>query len=158
MAVPRTIRKGDKGPEVELVQYELCRTLYLSGPDDVDGDFGPRTDAAVRPYQQGRALAVDGVVGPLTWAKMLSEHSNPPTLSEGSSGPVVSALQNFLNVANPAASPALAVDGQYGPLTRRAVEAYQAAHTVPSDGIVGYKTWVIHIGAANAMVASQVGV
>jgi peptidoglycan hydrolase-like protein with peptidoglycan-binding domain len=158
MAVPKTIRKGDKGPEVVLAQYELCRTLFLSGPDDVDGDFGPRTDGAVRQYQQGRGLAVDGVVGPQTWAKMLSEHPIPPTLAQGSSGPVVSRLQDFLNVANPPASPALDVDGQYGPKTKAAVEAYQAAHNVPADGIVGDKTWVIHIGAANAMVASQVGV
>jgi peptidoglycan hydrolase-like protein with peptidoglycan-binding domain len=158
MAVPKTIDKGDKGPEVELAQYELCRDLYLGGPDDVDADFGALTDQAVRAYQTDRALTVDGIVGPLTWTKMLSEHPNPPTLARGATGSVVSRLQQFLNIATPPASPTLAVDGDFGPLTKGAVEAYQAAHSVPADGIVGYKTWVIHIGAANAMVASQVGV
>jgi peptidoglycan hydrolase-like protein with peptidoglycan-binding domain len=158
MSVPSTIQQGSTGPDVELAQYELCRDLLLGGPADVDGDFGPKTKTAVEEYQQGQGLTVDGVVGPNTWAKMLAQHPQPPLLQQGSSGPVVAHLQAFLNKANPPASPALATDGQFGPLTKHAVEAYQAAHGVGADGIVGDKTWVIHVGAANAMVASEVGV
>jgi hypothetical protein len=40
----------------------------------------------------------------------------------------------------------------------QAVKGYQSAHLVPADGVVGFKTWVIHIGAAGAMVADEVGV
>ncbi len=158
MTIPSTIEQGSTGHDVGLVQYELCRGLFLGGPDDVDGQFGPKTDHAVREYQGSHGLTVDGIVGPNTWNKMLSEHPNPPTLAEGSTDAHVSKLQQFLNIANPPASPQLAVDGQFGPLTKAAVEAYQAAHALGADGIVGYKTWVIHIGAANALVASEVGV
>jgi peptidoglycan hydrolase-like protein with peptidoglycan-binding domain len=156
--MPSTIQEGSTGPDVELAQYELCRDLFLSGPEDVDGIFGPKTKTAVEAYQQAEGLSVDGVVGPQTWAKMLAQHPEPPVLQEGSSGPLVVHLQEFLNNASPPASPPLATDGQFGPLTKHAVEAYQASHGLPADGIVGDKTWVIHVGAANAMVASEVGV
>jgi peptidoglycan hydrolase-like protein with peptidoglycan-binding domain len=39
----------------------------------VDGSFGPITEAAVRAYQRGFALTVDGVVGPHTWARLLAD-------------------------------------------------------------------------------------
>jgi hypothetical protein len=38
----------------------------------VDGDFGPRTEAAVRAFQKRSRLEVDGIVGPKTWAKLFS--------------------------------------------------------------------------------------
>ncbi len=158
MRIPPTIQSGDKGEDVELAQYELCRELYLDGPGDVDGNFGGKTAQAVRMYQIGRGLTPDEIVGPQTWTSMLNTHPDPPTLSQGLSGPVVSSLQSFLDNAMPPASPPLVVDGQFGPRTKSAVAAYQGAHLVAADGIVGYQTWVIHIGALSAMVASQVGV
>lgn len=56
-----TIRRGSTGTAVSVIQ----RFLRIK----VDGDFGPITDAAVRRYQQMRGLAVDGIVGPRTWAE-----------------------------------------------------------------------------------------
>jgi len=35
-----------------------------------DGDFGLKTEAAVRRFQQNNGLDADGIVGPLTWAKI----------------------------------------------------------------------------------------
>ena len=158
LAVPATIRQGSVSAGVELAQYELSRVLILSGSQDVDGRFGPRTARAVRAYQQLRGLAADGVVGPRTWTAMLTEHPAPPRLLLGAHGSVVRRLQQLLNIANPSATPQLVVNGSYGPATRRAVARYQLAHGVPASGTVDARTWVIHIGAANATVASFVGV
>ncbi len=58
------VRQGDQGHPVPSLQYLLrARGHGVS----VDGIFGPRTDAAVRAFQQSRGLAVDGIVGPNTW-------------------------------------------------------------------------------------------
>jgi peptidoglycan hydrolase-like protein with peptidoglycan-binding domain len=155
--MPITISEGSSGAAVLLAQYELCRDLYLGGPADVDGAFGSRTDQAVRQYQSDHGLTADGTVGAATWAAMLAEHPDPPVVKSGSGGTVVRSLQHFLNQALPSATP-LVEDGSFGPRTEHAVQTYQSSHSVAADGVVGYKTWVIHIGAANGMVASVVGV
>jgi N-acetyl-anhydromuramyl-L-alanine amidase AmpD len=57
------LRKGDRGSSVK----ELQKLLGVS----IDGNFGPKTEAAVRHYQQRNGLKADGMVGPKTWAKLL---------------------------------------------------------------------------------------
>lgn len=44
----------------------------------IDGDFGPKTEAAVREFQRTRGLEVDGVVGPKTWTEIFAVHVRPP--------------------------------------------------------------------------------
>lgn len=68
--MPRTLRRGDSGPEVVRLQELLRARGY---PVTVDGEFGDQTRRAVRAFQSqnldplGQPLVVDGVVGPLTW-------------------------------------------------------------------------------------------
>ena len=59
----RTIRRGDRGDTVRLLQRQL-------GGLTVDGWFGPATEAAVRQHQRLHGLTADGIVGPLTWATL----------------------------------------------------------------------------------------
>ena len=57
-----TLRKGSKGESVRTLQEFLKIT--------VDGDFGPKTESAVKSYQKKTGLTVDGVVGKNTWMVM----------------------------------------------------------------------------------------
>jgi hypothetical protein len=54
---------------VKKVQTEL-NILGYTPRLSVDGNFGSKTDAAVRWYQRAKRLTVDGVVGPVTWDRM----------------------------------------------------------------------------------------
>jgi peptidoglycan hydrolase-like protein with peptidoglycan-binding domain len=60
-----------------------------------------------------------------------------PTLSFGSSGLAVRALQRLL-VSN---GYAVKVDGIYGALTETAVKAFQNQQNLATDGVVGQRTW-----------------
>lgn len=58
-----------QGDDVLEVQQKLIARGYtITG--SADGTFGKKTDAAVRQFQADQGLAVDGVVGPKTWAAL----------------------------------------------------------------------------------------
>ncbi|MDI6878156.1 MAG: spore cortex-lytic enzyme [Desulfitobacteriaceae bacterium] len=59
-----TMGRGAKGPEVKELQTRLAQLGYVVGP--LDGKFGPKTDQAVRRFQQEHGLKVDGVAGAQT--------------------------------------------------------------------------------------------
>ena len=65
------LNKGAKGEQVKAVQRMLDSLGYDLGASKVDGDFGIKTDAAVRAYQKKQGLTVDGIVGQKTWTKLL---------------------------------------------------------------------------------------
>ena len=65
-----TLRKGDSGPYVTLAQTELIQRGYDLGSYGADGKFGAKTEAAVKAFQRDWGLAVDGVIGPKTWAML----------------------------------------------------------------------------------------
>lgn len=65
------LRKGAEGDQVKAVQRMLYALGYDLGSAKVDGDFGSKTDAAVRAYQKNKGLTVDGIVGQQTWTKLL---------------------------------------------------------------------------------------
>jgi len=58
----RELELGASGVDVGYLQG----TLGLP----IDENFGPVTDAAVKGFQRGTGLEVDGIVGPMTWEKI----------------------------------------------------------------------------------------
>ena len=63
-----TLRRGDRGDLVKYLQSKLTSKLYDVGV--IDGIFGAKTESAVRQFQEENNLAVDGIVGKNTWAKI----------------------------------------------------------------------------------------
>lgn len=63
-STPPTLRKGDTGEEVKILQMKLNK---IGANLLVDGQFGPRTEQAVRTFQTSKNLTPDGVVSPETW-------------------------------------------------------------------------------------------
>jgi peptidoglycan hydrolase-like protein with peptidoglycan-binding domain len=152
-----TLRRGSTGADVRRLQRIL---VMLKGLDyvGIDGSFGPQTEQAVRLFQQGAGLEVDGIVGPRTWGALPAD-PNTPQLAEGAQGPVVSALQHGLRTYGGAGSPTDPgpVDGVFGPRTQAAVRAYQGEHGLSADGVVGDRTWWVPAGGAGATLASLAG-
>lgn len=136
----RLIREGDHSPEVADVQARL-RALGFQVDDD-PGRFGPDTRAAVRTFQQGRSLLVDGIVGPDTWNALVeaSWRLGDRTLylrHPFMRGDDVAELQRRLNALGFDAG---REDGIFGPLAYDAVHAFQREYGVPEDGMFGPKT------------------
>ena len=79
----QTIKKGAKGSEVRLLQAFLKRFGYRdqNGNDLViDGDFGAKTDFALRNYQRDFGLTPDGIAGKNTW-NLIDQHMSPDGLN-----------------------------------------------------------------------------
>ena len=76
-----TLEKGSTGAVVKSLQ-----TLLTNGapgawnvtPEGIDGNFGPKTEAAVKAFQSWGGVTADGIVGDQTWA--VSLHAMSATL------------------------------------------------------------------------------
>ncbi|WP_245822931.1 peptidoglycan-binding protein [Brachybacterium avium] len=135
------LRLGARGAAVSHLQERL--NAHGSSLK-VDGVFGSATLRAVRSQQSRAGIAVDGVVGPMTWGTLTGGTSTAPSTSHsqpklrvGSRGSAVSTLQKQLN----ASGASLRVDGVFGPATTSAVRALQSAAGIAVDAVVGPRTW-----------------
>ena len=81
MATYNQISYGSKGSDVTELQKLLNQNGYTL---DVDGKFGPKTQAAVKDYQQKNSLAVDGIVGNNTWGALTKASTTSATTPSGS--------------------------------------------------------------------------
>ena len=162
------LRQGSRGPFVTVIQTELNRISrnYPAIPriPEVDGIFGPRTEAAVRKFQEIFDLDVDGVVGKATWYALIRlytavlslselrsqgqqfyaiDWSYPSGLQQGARGDKVRHLQYMLSVLSEYIPqvPQVQVDGIFGPATRNAVIAAQGWLGLPQTGVVDEETW-----------------
>ena len=66
------LKKGSNGEQVKALQSILHAKGYNLGDNNpFDGNFGSKTDTAVKGYQNKNGLTADGVVGEKTWKKLL---------------------------------------------------------------------------------------
>ena len=115
------LKLGSRGPEVAAMQ----RALGISA----DGIFGHQTKRAVTAFQAAHGLEVDGIVGPITRGALVGGGG-------GGGGGVRSKLPPATTIAVQRAL-GISADGVFGHQTRRAVKAFQAAHGLEVDGVVG---------------------
>ena len=120
-------------PVRPLQQLLRARTHHVQ----VDGIFGPRTKSAVQDFQRSKGLSPDGIVGPLTWARLVVQ------VKLGSNGDAVRAVQEVMKFHDQSdgEGPPVHVDGVFGPRTDSWVRGFQRAVGTASDGIVGPITW-----------------
>ena len=64
----RLLKRGKEGADVKKLQEALNSLGYNCGT--ADGDFGPKTEAAVIEFQRKNGLDDDGEAGPMTYAKI----------------------------------------------------------------------------------------
>lgn len=138
----RVFRPGDRGPEVHDIQQRLVASGERIEAAELDGTYGPSTEAAVRAFQERRSLRVDGRVGPETWGQLVEAgyRLGDRTLylrAPLHRGDDVRALQRKLNALGFDAG---REDGLFGPLTDRAVREFQRNVGDQADGIVGDET------------------
>jgi len=103
-----------------------------------DGDFGPKTRAAVVIFQTKQHIARNGVVGRLVWNRL--ETRDYPLIAyrrytrrQGSTGSLVVVIQRAVRVH---------ADGDFGPKTAVAVKAVQRRAKQSRTGVVSGWTWV----------------
>jgi putative chitinase len=66
------LKRGDNNEDVKKLQIKL-------GLEPI-GNFGPKTEDAVKAWQTKNGLTADGIVGPNTWAKIMGETIVPKSV------------------------------------------------------------------------------
>jgi peptidoglycan hydrolase-like protein with peptidoglycan-binding domain len=136
MAEP-VLRRGSSGTAVRQLQEALKEAGH--DPGRIDGEFGPATEAAVRAFQQEKEIAVDGVVGAITWLNIDEDAVfSHPVVRRGSTGLAVRRVQKRLTLAGYDTG---GVDGIFGAATETGVKTLQRDSGLTPDGVVGPQTW-----------------
>lgn len=117
------LKLGSRGEDVKFLQRGLYVNCFIVG--DFDGIFGPKVLNAVKTFQSNFGLDVDGIVGDLTWSKLVYE---------------VKAIQTNLNKKGFYVG---VVDGLVGSLTYTKIVEFQKVNGLTTDGMVGPKTKAI---------------
>jgi hypothetical protein len=84
-------QSGAQGMKREII-FKIQQALVAKGfdPKEIDGDYGPDTQAAVAAFQQAAGLVIDGAVGPETaealGISLMSEEGGPVQAGNGGDG------------------------------------------------------------------------
>ena len=144
----RTLFKNRYGSDVEALQDALTELGFFTSR--VDGQFGVRTERAMKKYQKARGLEVDGVLGAETRRALAEDGYEIPawypdvypdgferTLKKGMKGMDVRAVQEKLIEKGYLTGRA---DHIYGNKTRNAVKKFQEDNNLRVTGICNPQT------------------
>ena len=168
-AVGATLREGDQGEAVYILQARLFELGYYTGR--IDGRFSEETTMAVTQFQMANGLTADGIAGKGTQSKLesgtaipaggVAPEQNMPqqpgtlsTLRRGDENAEVMVLQQYLlSLGYLSTQP----DGQFGSGTERAVKLFQEANGLTADGVAGKGTLSILYGGDAVAYGSYFG-
>jgi peptidoglycan hydrolase-like protein with peptidoglycan-binding domain len=131
------VQNGSQGHPIRTLQF----LLRAHGHNlNVDGMFGPATEAAVKAFQTSKGMTADGIMSAQTWSSLIIQ------VKKGSSGDAVRGVQEEFQFRAGEPGRGLKVDGIFGPQTDSTVRGFQHALSldIPAvvvDGIVGPITW-----------------
>ena len=139
------LKSGDKGAEVKKLQERLKELGYYTSA--IDSEYGSKTIAAVKAFQQKNGLTADGIAGEATLKKVYASSAvkngttttttTTTTLKSGAKGEAVKELQRRLKELGYYNN---AIDGDYGAKTVVAVKAFQKKNGLTADGVAGSST------------------
>lgn len=136
----RDLDLGGTGQATTGAQYLLRAHGHAIA---ADGIYGPVTAGTVRAFRTGAGLPSAGMIDRDTWIALVI------ATRQGDSGDAVRAVQQFPLQEHPI----IAVDGDYGPVTKAAVEAFQGTWGLTVDGVAGRETWsFLQFGRADGLV------
>lgn len=136
-STPPVLHPWDVGPAVARMQELLCAHGFSLR---VDGDFGWRTEAAVKVFQRRHGIRIDGIVGSETWGTLMATvQPGSRLLRQGYSGADVYELQGLLQVNGYA----IKRNGTFDSETKAAVIAFQQQHHLRDDGVVDAVNWAL---------------
>lgn len=118
-----TLRYGSSGSEVAELQRLLNSTGLYSL--NADGKYGTETENAVRQYQARNGLAIDGVTGANTWAKLTAGGTQTAATTPAPSGYTQSqgVLDAAANLAGVQAQKPEDYTSQYGDRIQELIDA-----------------------------------
>ncbi|MCC2658479.1 MAG: putative peptidoglycan-binding protein [Panacagrimonas sp.] len=82
--MPALVKLFSKGTDVVLCQSALNGFPTKLATLAEDGIFGPKTQARVKEFQLNLKLVADGIVGPMTWGKLLTSSAAPSAIVSAS--------------------------------------------------------------------------
>lgn len=130
-------QNGDQGEDIQRIQVRLYELGYLATEDLVTGNFGDKTEEAVKKLQQLNDLDQDGKVGQRTLNLLYSDEIKPNLLAYGDQSEVVLAAQERLKTLGYLTT---APDGAYGLDTSVALKQFQSRNDLVVDGYLGPST------------------
>lgn len=130
-------KNGDVGDDIKRIQNRLYELGYLADASDVSGNFGDKTEEAVKKMQSMNALDQDGKVGIHTLHLIYSDEVKANMLAYGEKSDIVLGIQKRLfELGYMTSTP----DGTYGEDTSIAVKAFQSKNDQVVDGYIGPST------------------
>ncbi|MCI6375797.1 MAG: peptidoglycan-binding protein, partial [Clostridiales bacterium] len=139
------LKLNSQGTKVSRLQQDLKQLGYYYA--EITGNFGEKTEAAVKKFQQAKGLTADGVAGTNTLNAIASaiaaaggstsSGTGTSGMKLGSTGDDVRALQQNLTTLGYYYGD---ITGRYGSLTQQAVKKFQKARGLTADGVAGTST------------------